>query len=414
MRNHQRVLIIGASGRFLAQSSVFAGCQVSVVDLFADEDTRQFCAASNRFLSSAHLMSTARRIDAVGDLASIGKKSNGKVLHALGLETGSSSYAIVFSGGGENYPEFFRLGFWGCSEVAGPAEDSIAGLLQWSAVTRICRAYQIKLPRSFDGQDAGLRIDGVGSWLKKRVRSGGGLQIQTWDSSCKVALEAGCYLQEVIQGTTLSGCFVSCDSDGRSSTCLLGVCQQLPNETPGDYRYRGSRGPINISEADYQEIERVGRSIASELNLSGVWGIDFIVSSQGLFLIDINPRVTASAELIERFYRRIRSDFTILGTHLEAAIGGRIPTPLRGFGGFAFSKAIVYLDSAVPLIVDEAMNEFFWGNSWITDIPSVGTKIQPGHPIVTVHAGAENQRALEAKSIQRISKVRAITRLKIC
>ena len=418
MRNPPHVLIIGASGRFLAQSAVLAGCQVSVLDLFADEDTRQLCAASSRFSSRGNPVSWARRINALGDLSAIGEASDGEISKTIEPEMGSAEFAIVFSGGGENYPEFFGHGFWGSSKVAGPPKNSIAALLQWPVVSRICQTHQIPTPRSFQGKCADQNLDASTTWLRKRERSGGGLQIQPWPLSTDAALDDryylddGYYLQEMLKGPTISGCFVSCHTDGRSITRLLGACQQLPNQTPDDFRYQGSLGPIVLGEADYQEMERVGRCLASELELNGVWGIDFISTEQGLSLIDINPRVTASAELIERFYRSRQSDFTILAVHLEAAINGRIPTLTSDFEGSVFSKRIVYLESERPLIVDDSMAKIFQGHPWITDIPTAGTEIQPGHPIVTVHAEAQSPLALEAETEKRMQEVRAIIAMK--
>ena len=404
MLNPPHVLVIGASGRFLARSAILSRCQVSVIDLFGDVDTRQMCAASNRFSKNEDSVSWTRRINALGDLSVLGKSNAGEILRAFDPEMGSTAFTIVFSGGAENYPEFFRQGFWGPSEVAGPMENSIAALLHWPVLERVCQTHQIRMPRSI--QTAVQNIDASTTWLQKRERSGGGLQVRHWPRSNSVELDSGYYLQEKIKGTTVSGCFVSCHNGGRSTTQLLGACQQLPNEEPNDFRYQGSLGPVELDEHDHQEMDRVGRIIASELSLKGVWGIDFISNAQGLYLIDINPRVTASAELIERYYRRSQPDFTILGAHLDATMHGRIPTPIREFGGCVFSKTILYLESDIPLIVDEAMVECFKKNPAITDVPAIGSEILPGHPVVTVHAEAKNPQALEEMAVKRVRELR--------
>ena len=205
----------------------------------------------------------------------------------------------------------------------------------------------------------------------------------------------------------MSGCFVSCHNEGRSTTQLLGACQQLPNEQPDDFRYQGSLGPVELEERDRQEMDRVGRIVASELCLKGVWGIDFISTAQGLYLVDINPRVTASAELIERFYRRSQFDFTILRAHLDATMGGPMPTLIKDFGECVFSKTIVYLESDEPLIVNEAMFGYLQSSDTITDIPALGTEIHPGHPLVTVHWEARDRQTLEVQAAQQMKEVRA-------
>ena len=117
MLNPLHVLVIGASGRFLAQSAILAECQVSVVDLFGDVDTQRLCAASNRFSTDDESTSWAEKIDALGDLSVQSKHEAGEVLKTVPPEMSSTLFTIVFSGGAENYPEFFRHGFWGRSRV---------------------------------------------------------------------------------------------------------------------------------------------------------------------------------------------------------------------------------------------------------------------------------------------------------
>jgi predicted ATP-grasp superfamily ATP-dependent carboligase len=384
MLDRPHVLVIGASGRFVAQSAVFAGYQVSVIDLFGDVDTKQICMASNRFSEEENSVSWAHKIDALSDLSASGHSGMGAVLRAVELEMGSVPFTIVFAGGAENYPEFFGHGFWGASLVAGPPASSVARLLHWPAIKEFCQQHQIQTPRSVhrlsQSADASL------VWLQKRERSGGGLQVQRWESSGSVDFEGGYYLQQKIEGTTLSGCFVSVQNEGRGVTHLLGACQQLPNEDPNDFRYQGSLGPVDLDERDRAQMKRVGCCIASEFSLEGVWGIDFISTADGLFLVDINPRIPASAELIERYYRRSQPDFTILGAHLDAAVNGQLPAAIEEVGDCFFSKRIVYLESEMPLVVDDAMVAFFKSSPAITDIPMCGTEIMPGHPVVTIHA----------------------------
>ena len=406
MPNHPHVLVIGASGRFLAQSAVLQGCQVSVIDLFGDADTRQLCGASNRFSVDGNSVSWVRKISALGNLSVINKGINGGAVKAVVPEMASTSFTIVFSGGGENYPEFFGRGFWGASQVASPKESSIKRLLSWVNIESVCQQNQILAPPSLVSNDQA--IDTRYTWLRKQIRSGGGLHLQPWVGSDAVDLEAGEYLQQKIDGVTISGCFVAKEDEGGTTTQILGVCQQLANDDSNDFRYRGSLGPVPLDRCDHEEIERVGRLIAAEFSLVGVFGIDFVKSEKGLFLIDINPRIPASAELIERYYRIDRSDFTILGVHLDAVSSCRLPPPMEDFANAVFSKQIVYLQSDLPLTVDETMVESLQSIPFITDIPASGTVIHPSHPLVSVHADAHDQKALELESEDRVKQLNAL------
>jgi len=395
MRNHPHLLVIGASGRFLARSASLAGYQVSVIDLFGDSDTRQLSASSQGDGRPKRMHPLVRRVAALGDLV---------VELPLDVAERSPYYTVLFSGGCENYPEFFDSDFWGSAIVAGPARSSIESLLCLRRVKNACQQLQIQTPNTI--QDSDTKVAVSENWLVKRVRSGGGLQIRRWNDTEPVGFGAGYYLQEEISGTTISGCYVAAEINGRTTTALLGACQQLPNRTPDDFRYCGSLGPVLLDTHLHEEIERVGRRIAAEFFLSGVFGIDFISAANGLYLVDINPRITASAELIERFYRAIQPQFTIVGSHLDATLEGRLPIRLSEFEEHIFSKRIIYSTAARPLIIDESMAEFFNSVQWITDIPAVGTEIQPGHPLVTVHASAQDRNALAIQSAKRVQDLK--------
>lgn len=403
MSDRPHILIIGASGRFLAQSAFKAGHSVSVLDLFGDVDTRQICLDSEQFLPFEESAVKTRRIESLYSLvynsgSGVDEKKN------LTPEFGAGSpHSIVFSGGAENFPEFFSRDFFPYCRVAGPPEASIKRLLCLRTIESACEQHRIRFPTTCGSLKQPLDMAKV--WLRKRIRSGGGLQTQKWRGAESVDVKlidfsSGEYLQEKIVGETLSGCFVA--TTGEAS--LLGACAQHSNPNNDDFLYRGSAGPIPLFPELYHEMLRVGEIIAREFQLVGVFGIDFVMADGDLFLVDINPRVPASAELIERFQRLTMPSFTIVRVHLDACFEGRLPTPKRIFGQSIFSKRVVYLESNQPLKVSAAFVDYLQSNSHITDIPQPGTEIQPGHPIVTVHAQAEDIRSLKKESSKRVQE----------
>jgi len=68
----------------------------------------------------------------------------------------------------------------------------------------------------------------------------------------------------------------------------------------GDLNYHGSVGPIAISETVKQQVGRIANELAQKFSLAGMWGLDFILDVEGqVWPVDLNPRITASAELFE-------------------------------------------------------------------------------------------------------------------
>src|SRR3989454_10248142 len=122
-------------------------------------------------------------------------------------------------------------------------------------------------------------------------------------------------------------------------------------------------------------------SLHDALPISGVGGVDFIsVPGRGWCPIEVNPRYTASMELVERAY-----GISIFETHAQACAGD-----LPGFdiatagprGAGALGKGIVYARGDVQVGDTAAWLEA--GD--IRDGPSPGQRIARGQPGCTVFA----------------------------
>jgi predicted ATP-grasp superfamily ATP-dependent carboligase len=120
--------------------------------------------------------------------------------------------------------------------------------------------------------------------------------------------------------------------------------------------------------------------------LRGLFGVDTILSSQGkLFPIELNPRYTASIEVLERSL-----GISTIAMHIEICRRGTLPE--WSFIGsdceHTCGKAIVYAREQIT--VSPAFFEWCLGQNegheWpvIADIPSPETMIEIGQPIVTV------------------------------
>jgi hypothetical protein len=190
------------------------------------------------------------------------------------------------------------------------------------------------------------------------------------------------YLQERIAGIPGSVVFAA---DGRRAI-PLGLTRQLVGERAfgaRGFRYCGSllassNEPLFARQAEL--VERAGelaQAVTALFGLRGLNGIDFIARGGVPFPIEVNPRYSASMELVER-----ETGVSLFGIHLEAC-SGRLPAapaaPARVLG-----KAIVFARHEV-LIRDPAR----WRVD-IADIPHPGERIAAGRPICTVFAEARD------------------------
>ena len=118
----------------------------------------------------------------------------------------------------------------------------------------------------------------------------------------------------------------------------------------------------------------------SHFGLKGACGIDFIVkwhdkTGPKPFILEINPRYTASMEIIEAAY-----GLNIYSLHLMA-VDGKLPdfSLARQKDSEFHGKGIVFAGNKVKI-----GNTGDWEERGIKDIPFSGDEIEQGHPICTV------------------------------
>jgi predicted ATP-grasp superfamily ATP-dependent carboligase len=114
----------------------------------------------------------------------------------------------------------------------------------------------------------------------------------------------------------------------------------------------------------------------------GVNGIDFILKGNIVYPLEINPRYTASMELVERAY-----DLNIFTIHLDAC-QGRLPDfdllacPDAG----CFGKAILFASRAL-IFHDPRL----WFDQGARDLPCAGEQIAQGKPVCTVFSRGQSR-----------------------
>jgi predicted ATP-grasp superfamily ATP-dependent carboligase len=355
------VLLAGVSTRALAQSAARAGYRVFAVDAFADADLR--AVAELVPLNRAGL----RRYGA--DLAARA---------ALAVPAPLVAYTSNF----ENHPAAVAALAHGRRLLGNPP--------------RVLEQVRnpILLARSLAGQGfavpctrATVPRDAAGRrWLLKPRRSGGGHGTAAWRRG--LAVRRSAYLQERLAGPSGSIIFAA---DGRDIT-PIGLTRQLVGEKAfgsRGFRYCGSllasRQARLFPRQDelLQRATALARAVTRIFGLRGLNGLDFIARDGVPFPVEVNPRYSASMELVER-----GGGGSLFRIH-EAACGGHLgdePARARDVAG----KAIVFARHEV--VVDDPAR---WRVD-LADIPRPGERIAAGRPICTVFARGRDGEACVA------------------
>jgi uncharacterized protein len=364
----RRLVVAGVTTRPLAVSAARAGWTVTAADAFGDLD----------LLSHADVL-TPRVPGANFEPAAA-------ALAARGIPAGFAAYTSNF----ENYPDAVAALARG-RRLLGNAPAVLRRVRDPLALMRTLRGLGLETPGT-RATPPRAPLDRDRRWLLKPRRSGGGHGTSPWRPGRRVARHQ--YLQERIPGHPGSVVFLA---DGREAH-VLGISRQLvgrPEFGARGFRYCGSlMGPglFPWEQALHQRAEALAAAVARAFGLVGLNGVDFIARSGIPWPIEVNPRFSASMELLER-----GADLSLFALHADAC-AGRLPGPTRPSLNRVHGKAIVFARRDVTpratrrWLTDAAM----------ADIPRPGERIARGRPICTVFATGRDAesctRALVAKA----------------
>lgn len=212
-------------------------------------------------------------------------------------------------------------------------------------------------------------------WLLKPRRSGGGHGIVKWMRG--MAVPRTSIVQERIRGEAGSVIFAA---DG-ARIATLAITRQLFGDAAfgaNRFAYCGSilepHRPLLLERAT-----ELASLVAREFELRGACGIDFVARGDVPFAIEVNPRPTASMELVER-----ATGESIWLAHIAACEGSLAPSlaPHRENTVPAYGKAVLY---ARRLVVLGDTTRWLDDND-VRDIPAPGERIARGSPICTIFA----------------------------
>jgi predicted ATP-grasp superfamily ATP-dependent carboligase len=249
----------------------------------------------------------------------------------------------------------------------------------------------------------GLPMDGT--WLAKTYRGASGSGVRAWrgaNADNDDATER--VYQQRMAGEPCAAVYVACEG----AATLLGVSKQLihlPWLHGNVFQYAGSISPFPLSKQGRAEIERVGATLAAAFELVGLFGVDFIIDGDRAWVLEVNPRYTASVEVIER-----ATGVSAIAAHAAACCGNLVTAPSEPVhGSTCHGKAILFAER--PVVIVEAFFEWALAESRLVprpalaDISPVGTTIASGRPVLTVFAAGSNSGEVERHLQDRIREV---------
>jgi uncharacterized protein len=365
MTAHPTIAVVGASVRATAFSLLRTGCQVVAADLFADADLQRTCAATRIADYPAGLADWLASTECDGWL---------------------------YTGALENHPDLIDS-MAELRPLLGNRGESLRQVRDPLVLQETLLAARLNFPET---KACVGSPPGAGEWLHKTGQGGNGSGVNLFHPQSDEPPTSG-YWQRRIAGTPGSAQFVGGG--------LYGLTRQLIGEPwigASPFQYAGTLAPWELPSTVADDLSRVGELFATQCGLVGLFGVDFVFDGHRAWIIEVNPRATAAAEIIER-----TSGVNLLKEHL-ATFGIAIketphaPIPTAG-------KAILYAKH--PLAVSRSLSDQLLTAAGsrdypqLADIPHAGTKISPGEPILTVLAEGTDIDEVESKLRERVASL---------
>lgn len=354
MQRQLPVLIFAQSARFIAESATLAGYTVWVADCFCDTDT----------------LAVAQRSLKIPNLATLSEAEFFSTIEAL--SQGEPCNMLIGTGIEQFYPLIHRLPH--NIQYLGNSTQTLSLLRQAPHFFDLLDSLKLPYP------EVKLRPpqSNHASWLYKDSASYGGQSIQT--AVAPIERENG-YYQAWAQGRSASVCFLA---NGKQAI-VLNINEQI--NLDNRFQLAQIQTPIQLSHTLEQRLQHAIHSITKASQLRGLCSLDVIIDGDEFYILEVNPRFSASAELNN--YQT-----QLFQWHLNATAGELPKLPINTDPSVRF-LAFYYAEKNSVICAHP-----IWSDS-CHDLPAADSQITKGAPVCTIIVKADNHADCAAALIEQ-------------
>lgn len=392
-----KLLVIGFNTRPLAESAARAGYNFISADFFGDLDHSLLCP----------VYSPRRPLEGFpsGDEINMERLSQWGIFLA---RQGAWDH-LVYSAGFENRPDLLKALLANGGRLLGNSPRSLEAVRDPRTLFNVLSSAGYHVPKTYS--DDGQALEGGKRWIIKPFKSGGGHGVRLKNPGEKVPEDSFC--QEYIAGRQCSFTFVA---DGKKSL-VLGLTEQLAGTglyEERDFSYLGNIFPLDVAEAGeiFETAQKIAQRLTEAFSLKGLNGVDFVFDGKNSWIIEVNPRHSASMELLDQAYGLPLFQLHLLATkgnwhEVEKAVGQLAIKEICQARAAFWGKKIIYTGSAVmvkPLDSNLYASDQDWARRMFSlglrDLPFPGEIISAGGPVATAVARGKS-RAACLKALER-------------
>ncbi len=320
LRN-KRVGVIGFNARPIACSAKRAGAKVFVSDYWGDDDLSACCDDWVAILTPTPGARQRQPLD-----VPLYESLVQNLFHLM--EKQELDYVFVGSGFDDHTNALIPLHKEGL--LIGCSPNQMKKARDFASLAKIAEVHGIQTPKRqvVKTPDEALKLTGdiTFPFLVRPTHSGGGSGIRLVRGPHDVInvyreTEEGGYeprvVQEYIRGIDIS-CSVLAAEDKSITLSVQGQLIGMPTAGRNcDFAYCGNYHPSGLAKETISRIAEISEVISEVLDLEGSVGIDYVVDeSNRIWLMEVNPRIQGTLELIEA-----ASDLSVTSLHVLAFQG---------------------------------------------------------------------------------------------
>ncbi len=380
----ESVLIVGLNCRPIALSAKKLGLRVHAVDFFGDVDLK---SAADSVHSISGEYSSQKLVDTALEL--LPKLKPDGIL--LTSEVGCNPHYV------KQLEENVR--------VLGNNSKQVSAVRDWNRFFKKLDSWRIQHPKThvaYSEQDVKRACEDIGFPLVvKPTHGSAGTGVNLADNirealqNFRLLDEA--LVQEYVRGVDAS-VSVMCS---RSLVIPLSLNEQLLglDEVGCGRRFQYCGNIVPLESDMIEECFDVAEKICGGCHLTGTVGIDLVLTENGPYVIEVNPRFQDTLECIER-----TAGVNLVGMHLDACEDKLVETRIKQTNFWC--KGILY--ARKDCVVSGDLSEV----DGCVDITKTGLRVRKDDPVCSILASAEKRDAAFNKMKNKITEIKKCLREK--
>ena len=214
-------------------------------------------------------------------------------------------------------------------------------------------------------------------FILKPVQGSGGYDINLLNNDSNIAFNDKKFMiQEYISGINVSSSLLA-DGDDAKTIINSRLLTENDFEKNNSFIYVGNILPLTDESilANIEDIAKINESmnatsenLACKFNLVGSNGVDYILNDDGLYVIEINPRIQGTFECAEKSL-----GINMIDAHIKACQGEIIEVPEAKYYSY---KKIIYSPTRMKYEKIDLDN--------IYDLPHIGSITEKSEPLLTI------------------------------